>query len=359
MMKLVGIGDLFIPCPFISAGFNPLTPYDVKIETIEWHFDTFDQLQEFNLKVEKLGSEAVEPPDYIFAAAADAEILITHFCPVTKRLIEACPKLKVIGVLRGGYDNINFTAARERDILVFNTPGRNADAVADFTVGMIIAEARNIARGHHGLKTGHWIRTYPNYQHIPDLPGHTVGIIGLGEIGLKVARRLSGFDVQILGYDPYVDSALAAKYGILLGGLNELLTASDFVSLHARLTAENHHLIGKRELSLMRPTAYLINTARAGLVDEDALYDALKEGRIAGAALDVFEKEPPGLDHPLVMLENITLTPHMAGGSVDAFLNRPKRLVVDMVHLFEQHKDVHYLLNKESLEAFAVSQANA
>ncbi|MCU0503605.1 MAG: 2-hydroxyacid dehydrogenase, partial [Anaerolineae bacterium] len=259
-------------------------------------------------------------------------------------------RLKVIGVLRGGYENVNFAHAKEKGLLVFNTPGRNADAVADFTVGMIIAEARNIARGHHGLKKGEWIRTYPNYQHIPDLPGRTVGLIGLGEIGLKVARRLSGFDVQLLGYDPYAKPEVVAQHGVHLIGLDDLLATSDFVSLHARLTAENRHMVGPRELALMRPTAYLINTARAGLVDEDALYQALKEGRLAGAALDVFEKEPPGRDHPLVTLANVTLTPHMAGGSVDAFINSPKRLAADMAHLFDRPEHVRYALNPERLD---------
>ena len=174
-MKLVGIGDLFVPCWAISRGFAELAPHGVQVETVEWRLDGFDQLQAINLQVEQRGSDAVEPPEEIFAAAAEAEILITHFCPVTRRLIEASPRLKVIGVLRGGYENVNFAYARERGLLVFNTPGRNADAVADFTVGMMIAEARNIARGHHGLKNGEWIRTYPNYQHIPDLPGRTVG----------------------------------------------------------------------------------------------------------------------------------------------------------------------------------------
>jgi D-3-phosphoglycerate dehydrogenase len=351
-MKLVGIGDLFVPCWAISRGFAALAQYGVQVATVEWKLDGFDQLQAINLQIEQHGSDAVEPPEAIYEAAVDAEILITHFCPVTRRLIDACPRLQIIGVLRGGYENVNFAYARERGLLVFNTPGRNAAAVADFTVGMIIAEARNIARGHHGLKNGEWIRNYPNYQHIPDLPGRTVGLIGLGEIGRKVARRLSGFDVRILGYDPYVAPLLIAPYGVQLVGLDELLTASDFVSLHARLTAETRHLIGRRELALMKPTAYLINTARAGLVDEEALYKALSEGRIAGAALDVFEKEPPGRDYPLVNLPNVTLTPHMAGGSVDAFINSPKRLAADMIHLFDRRADVCCLLNRESLAAF-------
>ncbi len=333
-MNLVGIGDLFIPCQYIEAGFARLTPFGVHVDTIEWHFDSFDQLQEANLKVEKHGSEAFEPPAEVVEKVSQAEILITPFCPVTQALIDKCLDLKYIGVLRGGYENVNTSYAAQKGIQVFNTPGRNADAVADFTIGMAIAECRNIAKGHHGLKNGEWIRTYPNLNTIPDLSGRTFGIIGLGEIGQKVARRLSGFDMEILGYDPFVTSEQTKKLGIQVVPLDDLLARSDFVRLHARLTAENTGMIGARELSLMKPSAYLINTARAGLIDEDALYQVLKDRRIAGAALDVFEVEPPGKDYPLVTLDNVTLTPHMAGGSRDAFLNTPKRLAADMENLF-------------------------
>jgi D-3-phosphoglycerate dehydrogenase len=351
-MKLLGIGDLFIPCHYIAKPFQALEQFGVQVQALDWQLESFDQLQNINLQVEQGGSEAVETPDDIVEQARDAEIIITHFCTLTKRLIDACPKLKAIGVLRAGYENVNVAYAKEKGILVFNTPGRNADAVADFTVGVMIAECRNIAKGHHGLKNGEWIRTYPNYRTIPDLPGRTVGLIGLGEIGLKVAKRVKGFDMEVVGYDPYAKPEVAQAQGVKLVSLDELLKASDFVSVHARLTAENRHLIGAREFGLMKPTSYFINTARAGLVDEDALYQALKSGTIAGAAIDVFEKEPPGVDHPLVTLENITITPHMAGGSVDAFYNSPKRLAADMINLFQDQSKIRFVLNRDRLAAW-------
>ena len=354
-MKLVGIGDLFIPPKYIESGFQPLKDLGVDISVLEWELQGFQELQKINIQVEQGGSEAYEPPSYIYEAVKDADIIITQFCPLTRQLIDSCPRLKVIGVLRAGYENVNVVHATERGILVFNTPGRNADAVADFTVGLMIAECRNIARGHLGLKNGLWIREYPNSDYIPDLPGKTVGIIGLGEIGQKVAKRLSGFEMKLLGYDPYVSNPPS---GVELVGLEELISRSDFVTVHVRLTKETEKMIDRRLISLMKPTAYFINTSRSGVTDEQALYEALRDKKIAGAALDVFDKEPPGAEYPLVQLENVTLTPHMAGGSKDAFWNSPQKLAAEMAKLWRQEQS-RFIVNKELFDQvisrFAVS----
>jgi D-3-phosphoglycerate dehydrogenase / 2-oxoglutarate reductase len=345
-MKLVGIGDLFIPKEYIQSGFKAFEKFGVQVTTLDWQLKDFQELQNINLLVEKGGSEAYEPPKYILDAVQDADIIITQFCTITQKLIDHCKNLKVIGVLRAGIENINLNYATEKGILVFNTPGRNSDAVADFTIGMIIAECRNIAKGHLGLKNGEWNREYPNSFYIPDLPGKTVGIVGLGEIGQKVAKRLVGFDVKLLGYDPYVKNA---PYGIELVTLEKMMAESDFVTIHARMTKETEKMISQELIGKMKPTAYLVNTSRAGLVDEDALYEALKNKKIAGAALDVFNLEPPGKDYPLVVLDNVTLTPHMAGGSKDAFLNSPKKLAAEMTNLWSKQTS-RYLVNKEIFE---------
>jgi D-3-phosphoglycerate dehydrogenase / 2-oxoglutarate reductase len=352
-MKIVGIGDLFIPKQYINEGFKILKSKNVEIQTLDWKLKDFDELQEINLLVEKGGCEAYDAPDYLLEATKDADILITQFCPITKKIIDNCNNLKVIGVLRAGYENINLGSANEKNIIFFNTPGRNAEAVADFTVGMIICEARNIARGHHGLKNGEWIRTYPNSSYIPDLTEKTVGLVGLGEIGYRVVKKLSGFNMKIIAYDPYIKDAGA---GIELVELDYLMKNSDFVSIHARLTAENEKMINKELLQLMKPTSYFINTGRAGLVDENALYEILKNSKIAGAALDVFMKEPPGKDYPLVILPNVTITPHMAGGSTDAFLNSPKKLAAEMIKLWDK-KESRQIINKEVFQKI-VSGAN-
>jgi D-3-phosphoglycerate dehydrogenase len=329
-MKIVGIGDLFIPHRYIRDGFAPLAALGHQVDTFDWQLPGFPALQEINLAVEKGGASAFRPPPYVFDAAARADVLVTQFCTVPAALLEAAPSVKVVGVLRAGVENVDVAAATARGVLVVNTPGRNADAVADFTVGVLIAEARNICRGHHGLKHGRWLREYPNSGHIPDLPGKTVGIVGFGEIGRKVAKRLAGFDMTILAYDPFVK---VAPEGIRLVDLPTLMAESDFVTVHARLTKETSGLISRELIAKMKPTAYLVNTSRSALVDEPALVEALRQERIAGAALDVFDHEPPGTDDPLVKLENVTLTPHMAGGSNDAFFNCPKLLAAAIAKL--------------------------
>lgn len=336
-MKLVGIGDLFIPASYIEKGFAPLREKGHLVDVMDWPLKSFDELQNYNLLVETQGCQALQPPQCVFELCADADVIVTQFCTVTRELVDACPKLKAIGVLRGGIENVCSEYAREKGIEVFNAPGRNAEAVSDFTVGMIICEARNIARGHHGILTGRWIRDYSNSGMIPDLPGRTVGLIGCGAIGMKVAKKLSGFDMTLLGYDPFASAERCKEAGIEPVELDELMARADFVSLHARLTAENRHLIDARRLALMKPTAYLINTSRAGLIDEAALVEALRAKKIAGAALDVYEHEPPQPDDPLLALDNVTLTPHMAGGSNDAFFNTPILLRKRMEAWIDQH----------------------
>ncbi len=336
-MKIVGIGDLFIPASYIEKGFAPLREKGHIVDVMDWPLKSFDELQNYNLLVETQGCQALQPPQCVFELCADADVIVTQFCTVTRELVDACPKLKAIGVLRGGIENVCSEYAREKGIEVFNAPGRNAEAVSDFTVGMIICEARNIARGHHGILTGRWIRDYSNSGMIPDLPGRTVGLIGCGAIGMKVAKKLSGFDMTLLGYDPFASAERCKEAGIEPVELDELMARADFVSLHARLTAENRHLIDARRLALMKPTAYLINTSRAGLIDEAALVEALRAKKIAGAALDVYEHEPPQPDDPLLALDNVTLTPHMAGGSNDAFFNTPILLRKRMEAWIDQH----------------------
>ena len=317
-MKIVGICDMLIPAEYIRKGFEPFVKAGHQLELVEWKRKDIEELQNINLKIEKGGSEVFETEDYVIDAVKDADIIVTQFCPINRKVLDACSHLKAVGVLRGGMENINRDLCQERGIDVFNTPGRNANAVADFTVGMMISEARNIARGHKLLKEGKWVKEYANRDSVPDLCGKTVGIVGYGAIGRKVAQRLKAFEMNVIVYDPYVKDD-----DVNCTSLEELFRVSDFVTIHSRLTPENRKMVSYELLSSMKPTAYFINMARSGLVDEDALEKVLKEGKIAGAAIDVFEKEPPEKDYKFLKYDNVTVTPHMAGTTKDAFTHSP------------------------------------
>ncbi len=347
-MKVFGIGDLLIPEQYIKKGFSLFEEAGHEVTTLQWPLKDMEELQNINREVEKFGSEGYDPPEEILAAIEDTDILITQFFPVGKKVIDRCRNLKVVGVLRAGYENINVPYLTEKGILFFNTPGRNSNAVADFAVGMILSESRNIARAHKNLKEGIWDRIgFANDDAIPELAGKTAGIIGFGMIGRKVAKRLHGFDMEIVAYDPYVTEV--PDY-VELVSLDDLLKRSMFVTIHGRLSEDTKHMINAEKLALMRPDAYLINTARSALVDEKALYEALKNKKIMGAALDVFDTEPPGIDYPLVTLPNVTITPHLAGSTIDAFTNSPKLIAEEMIHIFDK-KLSRFVVNKELWES--------
>lgn len=341
-MKIVGIGDLLLPSSDIEKGFRLLESEDIEVVTVDWPLKDYEELQNINLKVEQGGAEMYQPDDAVIEMVKDADIIITQFCTMTKKLIDSCTNLKAIGVLRGGIENVNLDYCNEKGILVFHTPGRNANAVADFTVGMMISECRNIAKAHRELKEGRWTRDYTNAAFVPDLCEKTVGIIGYGNIGRKVAQRLKAFEMNILAYDPYVKEA----EGVTMVSLEELMKESDFVTIHSRLTKETEKMIDARLLSLMKPTAYFINTARAGLVDEEALCEVLKTHKIAGAAIDVFEVEPPSKDYRMVVLDNVTITPHLAGGTRDAFTHSPVLLAKEMKKVLKEKQNSCYIVNR-------------
>ncbi len=240
--------------------------------------------------------------------------------------MDADKNLKLIGVTRGGPINVDMIAALERGIPVINAPERNIESVADFTFGLMIAELRQIARAYHLLKTGKEFRVNPRLY--PDaiawgfeLRGKTLGIIGLGRIGQLIAQRAQAFGIKVIYYDPYLTEDESAKINVKRVELDRLLRESDFVSLHPRLNEKTKHMIGYNELAHMKKTAYIINTSRGDVIDEDALVRILKERKIAGAALDVVEDEPIRLDNPLLKLDNVTITPHMAGNSKDVPFN--------------------------------------
>jgi D-3-phosphoglycerate dehydrogenase len=319
-MKLLAIADSYIPPDYMSAGFASLAELGVEVEVRHWSHASLVELQHANLAIEKGGPDAVALPAELTANLGDFDIVVTQFAPLSRAFIEAAKKLKVIAVLRGGTENIDVPFATGRGIAVLNTPGRLARAVAECTVGLILAEMRNLARGHARLKEGRWDRAFPNSDDIPELYRRTVGLVGYGAVAQLVAKFLEAFGCRLLAFDPYLrgDPTPAT-----LTDLPTLLKESDVVSLHARLCTETQHLIGAKELALMKPSAILVNTARSGLVNEAALLQALRERRIMGAALDVFDVEPLPANHPFLGLDNVTLAPHLAGSTRDGFRNSP------------------------------------
>ncbi len=348
-MKLVAIYDLFVKKEYMESGLQPLKKFGVQVETVEWVVGDIPHFQEVNLAVEKGGSETIEPTPEVYAAVKDADIIVTHFCTITKRLIDHCQNLKMVCVLRGGIENINIEYATQKNILCVNTPGRTANAVADFTIAMALAEIRNIARSHHNLKQGKWVRDYTNKDRVPNMFGRTFGIIGLGEIGQKVAQRLQGFETHILGYDPYVTQDRVDHLNVKMVSLDELMAQSDIVSMNARLVPETFHMVGARELALMKPNSYIINTARSGLIDEKALYECLKAKKIMGAALDVFDEEPIDEKYPIATLENVTITPHLAGGTINTMTDSPLLLANNLAPLFASGKSPRGALNMDRI----------
>ncbi len=336
-MKLLAISDHYIPAVYMQRGLEMLAAQDIEIEVRPWEHAKLIDLQQANLAIEQHGPAAVELPESLLSGVEEFAILVVQFAPVGRMLLERAGQLKVIGVLRGGLENVDVECATQRRITILNTPGRNARAVAECTLGLMLSEVRNIARAHAALHCGLWQREFPNSAAIPELYGKTVGLVGLGAIGQLVAHYLQAFGSDVLAYDPYYQGETGC---VQLVELDELLRVSDIVSLHARLTPESHHLLGAEQFALMKPTAVLINTARSGLVDEQALASALARREIMGAAIDVFDQEPLPADHPLLTLDNVTLTPHLAGSTVDAFRGSPRLMAEHLTRYFQGNAGV-------------------
>jgi D-3-phosphoglycerate dehydrogenase / 2-oxoglutarate reductase len=256
--------------------------------------------------------------DDVVAFLGDAEILVTHLAPMSRGMLERLPNLKMIAVSRGGPVNIDMQAARDHGVLVVNTPGRNSSAVAEFTLGAMLAETRKIRVGHEALRRGDWrgdlYRADVTGRELNEM---TVGVIGYGNIGTKVVRLLRAFGARVLVHDPYVQLAPEdAAAGVELVAFDRLLAESDVVTMHARVTAETRHMMNADAFAAMKPGALFINTARGPLCDYDALLVALTTGVLGSAMLETFAVEPVPMDWPLLQLPNVTITPHIAGASV-------------------------------------------
>ncbi|MEX1134505.1 MAG: hydroxyacid dehydrogenase [Acidimicrobiia bacterium] len=254
--------------------------------------------------------------DAFQAALAEADGLVVRSATrVTRELLAKGPRLKVVGRAGVGVDNIDLPAATERGIAVLNSPAGNTVAAAELTMALILSVVRRVAEADRSMRAGKWERSRLRGLQLKD---RTLGLVGAGRIGSEVAGRCRAFGMKILAYDPYLTAERANDIGLALTGLDEVLTHGDIISLHVPLTDETFHLIDEGALSRMKPGAFVVNVSRGGVIDEEALGRALIGGRLAGAALDVFEFEPLPPDSPLLNLPNVVLTPHLGASTVEA-----------------------------------------
>ncbi len=284
-------------------------------------------------------------PEEIKAAVPTVDgMVVRSKVKVTREIIEAGSRLKLIGRAGVGYDNIDVQAATERGVAVMNVPGANAASVAELTLGMMLALSRHLVEANESMKAGKWEKKrFKGHE----IMGKTLGLVGLGKVGVEVAKRAIGFGMKVIANDPRFTAEDAVPFNVKIVEFDELLQQSDFISLHLPLTEHTFHLFGQETLEKCKKGVYLINCARGEIVDEKALFDAIRSGHVAGAALDVFEKEPPS-DSPLRKLPNMIMTPHIGASTTEAQLRVATKVARQMVEYFKEDK-VENVVNPEAI----------
>jgi len=268
------------------------------------------------------------------------EIIIVELNEVTREVIQAAKALKVIVVCRGGTNNVDLDAAKKKGVIVINTPARNAVSVAEFTIALMINLSRYLIPSANLVRNRQWTHLMDTFYQFEgcELSGKTAGIVGLGVTGQEVAKRLKAFDMRLLGYDPVISPEMALNIGVDLVRLDDLMKQSDYVLLHAAVTDSSRNMINQATLSLMKPSAFLINMARAALIVEEDLLKAVRSKQIAGAALDVHSVEPLPLDSPWLDTEGVILTPHL-GGATHEIITRHSKMLYDDLLLIKRGKE--------------------
>jgi lactate dehydrogenase-like 2-hydroxyacid dehydrogenase len=284
---------VFISLPLTDDQLAPLADYEI---------------------IRRTATGPIQREELLDALAGSTGPLSSAVVAIPNDLIDAAPNLRVISNFGVGFDNVDLAHAAKRGIKVTNTPGVLSDAVADLTLGLILQLARGLGEAQAAVRQGRWVRGGAGLPLGADLKGKTLAIIGMGRIGCEVAVRAQAFGMRVI-YSDVRGECLAPAGVAAVASLDSALRQADFVTLHTNLTAESTQLIGATELAAMKPTAHLLNTARGPIVDQRALYEALRDGRIAGAALDVLEEEPPSPDDPLLSLPNVIITPHIGSAT--------------------------------------------
>ncbi len=274
---------------------------------------------------------------------------------IDAEVFDAAPKLKIVSQMAVGFDNIDVQEATKRGIYVTNTPEVLTDTTADFAWALLMAVARRVVEADKYIRTGQWkVGWHPMMMQGRDVYGSTIGIVGAGRIGYGVAERAKGFKMKILFYD-VIPRPEMEKLGAKRVEFDELLKESDFVSIHVPLMKQTYHLISAEKLKLMKKTAYLINNSRGPVVDEKALYQALKEGKIAGAGLDVFEQEPTSMDNPILKLDNVVVAPHISSASYETRSRMAEMVAENLVAFFKGERPPN-LVNPDVLKVRQLSK---
>lgn len=284
--------------------------------------------------------------------ADDLGIIILEADFLFDDVLDNASRLRFIGICRAATGNVDIEAANRHGILVVNAPGRNAVSVAELTVGLMLSLARRIPPADSFVRSGKWedpVEAYLSLRGI-ELAGKTAGLVGFGAVGSQVSRRLSAFDMRVLAFDPFVSPELMEKAGAEPAELSELVKQSDFVSLHCTASPETLGLISAELISLMKPTACLVNTAGWDIVDSSALLEALQQRRIAGAAFDIYESHPVPPDSPFLKLNNVVLTPHI-GGATDGTIDRYSQMIVNDIDRFLAGQRPQHLVNPAAWQA--------
>jgi D-3-phosphoglycerate dehydrogenase len=340
-MRILAVGDSYMPAHYFADAFRELEDAH-SVSYLECGADpAFSPASESELRLrEYLGS-----PNQIAERMDRVEVLAIHGAPVTDRVLDASGDLRLVCCARGGPVNVDAEAVAARGLPLVNTPGKNAEAVADMTMAFLVMLARGFPKAQGFLAEGGRVRdNWAGAQFLGhDLERHTLGLVGYGQVGQRVAERARAFGLKVLVYDPFASAGVEDVHQV--DTLAELLAHADFVSLHARVNADNEKMINAAELAAMRPGTFLINTAREALVDEDALDAALASGHLGGAALDVFEQPEDGPELRFLRHENVVLTPHIGGATHETLLRGAEMIAAEIAR-FATGEPLHHVVSR-------------
>lgn len=334
-MKILLASDGFVTSEVMEEALHSELP-DAQLSSIAstWPVPPFENIGDVH--------EASGDEDALIDALQGCQAVMTHTFPFTTKVIKACPDLRFITVCRGGPVNVNIAAATEAGVLVANTPGRNATATAEHSVGIILAAMRQIAQRHTEVLNGQWRSDYYIFDNVgAEVGSSTIGVVGYGAVGRKVANIMAAFGGAVLVYDPWAKDRTGVSNICFVDTLEELLRASDVVTIHARVTEENKHFINASTIAMMPRGSVLINCARGSLVDYDAVCDALDAGHLFAAGFDCLPLEPLPADHRLLHTQHVTITPHLAGASKEAARLAARIAAADLKRFFNGELPLH------------------